>query len=209
MKRIGIKYFPEITKQLKPIYRTHNIELVHRNDSSLKNALGSIKDVPPDIHKSGIYRIACSHCGIAYYGQSVRKLFVRFKEHIQSAHWKTKTSVGKHISESGHVINISDLTLVQEVRQTWKLELYEAIHIKKNSHMTLMNADDGNVNSRLLKLFATKRTVDQNIIDLTNETLNESINEEFFDCESSTGESEWVTYSESERTLTLLTIFDF
>lgn len=46
VKRIGIKYFPEITKQLKPIYRTHNIELVHRNDSSLKNALGSIKDVP-------------------------------------------------------------------------------------------------------------------------------------------------------------------
>lgn len=59
VKRIRIRYFPRVTSLLKPLYRSHNFELVHRNDSSLKNALGSIKDIPPDLHKSGIYRIQC------------------------------------------------------------------------------------------------------------------------------------------------------
>jgi len=72
VKRIGVKYFPSITKLLKPIYKRHGLEVVHRNDGSLKNALGSIKDVPPDIHKSGIYRIQCSNCGRYYFGMSVR-----------------------------------------------------------------------------------------------------------------------------------------
>lgn len=124
--RIGIKYFPKITSKLKPFYRSHKLELVQRSDFSLKNALGSIKDVPPDLHKSGIYRIMCNLCGICYFGMSSRKLFVRFLEHIKSANWKNKSAIGRHISISGHSINISDLSLVQEVRQIWKLELYEA-----------------------------------------------------------------------------------
>lgn len=74
MKRVGVRYYPEVTEKLKPIFRSHNLEVVHRSDGSLKQALGSIKDTPPDLHKSGIYRIQCGHCGRYYFGSSVLPL---------------------------------------------------------------------------------------------------------------------------------------
>ncbi len=167
---------------MKPIFKLHNLELVHRSDGSLKQALGSIKDVPPDLHKSGVYRIQCSICGRLYFGMSIRKLFVRFNEHIHSARWKTKTAVGKHIFSSKHQINISELKLVQEVRQKWKIEYFEAIHIYKNKHQNLLNEDLGNIVSPLLDLFTLEKIIDNDVVDLTNETHDVSIDEEFFDC---------------------------
>lgn len=183
-KRIGIRFYPEITRLLKPIYRRWNLELVHRNEGPLMNLLGTTKDIPPDLHKSGIYRIQCSHCGRFYIGLTVRKLFVRFNEHIKSANWKQKSAVGKHIFSSNHHINISELELLKPVRQMWKIEYYEAIHIHRHKHENLLNVDDGNVKSPLLKLFLVKLSIDDNVIDLTEDTPNSSFNETvFYECE--------------------------
>lgn len=184
-KRVSIRYYPEITKLLRPVYRSFNIELVHRNDGSLKDALGTTKDVPPDLHKSGIYRIQCSCCGRYYFGMTIRKLFVRFNEHVNSARWKKKTAVGRHIFSSNHHVNISELKLIKPVRHLWKIEYFEAIHIHRHKHENLLNIDNGNVESPLLDLFVLERKVDTNVIDLisdTEDTLNSSMDGSFYDC---------------------------
>lgn len=90
--RVGMTHYPKVTTLLKPLFREYQIEIVHRNDTSLKNALGSIKDIPPDLHKSGIYRIQCRTCGRFYFGMSIRKLFIRFNDYAKSARWKRKTA---------------------------------------------------------------------------------------------------------------------
>lgn len=77
MKRVGVRYYPDVTNKLKPIFRAHKVE-------SARSALGSIKDVPPDLHKSGIYRVQCSTCGSYYFGLTIRKLYVRFNEYVNS-----------------------------------------------------------------------------------------------------------------------------
>jgi hypothetical protein len=182
-QRVGVRFFPEVTKELKPIFRMYDLELVHRNEGSLRQALGSAKDPVPELHKSGIYRIKCSCCGRMYYGMTIRKLFERFNEHIDSARWRRKTAVGCHIFSSKHHVNISELKLIQPVNQKWKIEYYEAIHIHKNKHQILLNMDDGNITSPLLDLFVLERIVDSNIIDLTKDTPNTSIDESFHDCE--------------------------
>lgn len=42
-----------------------------------------------------------------------------------------------------------------------------SIQIKKNAHMNLLlNVDEGNIKSVLLRLFETKRTVDEQIISI-------------------------------------------
>lgn len=38
--RVDVRFYPEVTKKLKPIYATHDMELIHRNDGSLKQLLG-------------------------------------------------------------------------------------------------------------------------------------------------------------------------
>ena len=143
------------------------MEIVYRGEGSLKQLVGSLKDKIPDLHKSGIYRIQCSCCGRAYYGMTIRKLFVRFNEHVKSAGWKSKTAIGKHIFSAKHEVHISELKLIQPINQTWKVEYYEAIHIHMHKHENLLNTDDGNITSPLLKLFTLERRIDENIISLT------------------------------------------
>lgn len=184
LRRIGIRYFPRVTDKLKPIYAAHDMEIVHRNEGTIQQLLGSIEDVPPDLHKSGIYRIQCSCCGRIYFGMTIRKLFIRFNGHVNSAKWKTKTAVGKHIFTTKHEVHISDLKLIQEVRQHWKIAYYEAIHIHKNKHQNLLNANLGDITSPLLKLFTLKRIIDKDIIDLTEDTEDDTSDDEYLDCES-------------------------
>lgn len=184
VQRVGMKYHPSITKQLKPVFRNHKLQLVHRNDSSLRMALGSIKDVHPVLHKSGIYSVTCRTCGRIYFGKSIRKIYIRYNEHEHSANWRNKTAVGKHIFTTRHNVNISGLKLVQQVTNHKKIEWYEAIHIQKNWHKNLLNMDKGSVNSPLLSLFRVKRRVDPGVIDLIKSSADSSIDESFYDCES-------------------------
>lgn len=182
-KRVSVRYFPLITNQIKEVYKEHDLELVFRNDGSLRQHLGTTKDKPLDLHRSGIYRIQCGCCGRLYFGLTVRKLFERFNEHIKSTNWKNKTAVGRHIFSTQHDIHISDLKLIQPIATRWKIEYFEAIHIHKHRHENLLNIDDGNITSPLLRLFTIERKTDTHIIDLTNDTPNTSIDEIFYECE--------------------------
>lgn len=74
-------------------------------------------------------------------------------------------------------------TFVQQVTNPNKIEWYEAIHIHRNYHKNLLNADKGSVSSPILKLFEVKRKLDQNVIDLALDSPDSSIDETFFDCE--------------------------
>lgn len=120
-------------KELKKIYRVHGLEVVHRSDYSLKQSSGSIKYIPPDIHKSGICSIQCRSYWTIYYGMSVMKLYERYYERESSANWKTKTAVGAHISDN-HKVHISGLKLVQSVGTDWNTEYYGTIQIHKIKH---------------------------------------------------------------------------
>lgn len=172
-----------ITKSISPVYREHDIEIVFRNDGSLRQCLGTVKDKPLNLHKAGVYRIQCGCCGRMYYGMTVRKLFERFNEHVNSVRWKRKTAVGRHMFITEHKVNISELKLIQPVATGWRLEYYEAIHIHKHKHENLLNLDDGNITSPLY-LFTIERTTDENVIELFEDTPNKSFEgEEFFDCE--------------------------
>ncbi len=44
--------------------------------------------------------------------------------------------------------------------------------------------DDGNIKSPLLQLSLAQRQVDENVIDLIEDTLGSSMCESFYDCES-------------------------
>lgn len=64
------------------------------------------------------------------------------------------------------------------------MEFYEAIHIYKNKHRNLLNLDNGNMKSPLLELFAIERKYDRDVIDLTQDTPNVSLDDEsYYECE--------------------------
>ena len=67
------------------------------------------------------------------------------------------SSVAKHINQNPtHVIKTCDITLLRQVNEPWKLDVYESIAIKQNEDKHLLNDDLGNVQSVLVDLFSCK-----------------------------------------------------
>lgn len=172
VKRIGIRYFPNVTKKLKPIFKDHELQVVHSNNGSLRQLLGSAKDKLPKLNRSGIYKIVCKHCSREYYGKTIRSVETRANEHFKSTNWKSKTAVGKHLFYNPtHKSDINDCSLVQEVQNRWTIECYESIHIHKNKHKNLLNEDLGNVKSSLLSLFTKSNTDEEQSNTHTDDTI--------------------------------------
>lgn len=155
-RRIGLPYYPAVTKVLAPMFRKHDLEIVPKSGNTLRSILGSNKDSIPMLKKSGIYEVSCqSGCDAVYYGKTIRNIEKRFNEHMyQFKNGNSeKSGVAKHLIENGHKIDISNIKLVQEVNENRHIEIFETIHIRKNKHKNLMNADMGNVQSTLMNIF--------------------------------------------------------
>jgi len=156
-----IPFFPKITNKLATIFAKHGVRLAYTNEGKLRNQLGSPKDATPTLEKSGIYELTCQTCGAVYVGQTRRTVIKRYKEHLACVRKNPdRSSVATHIvdnisrNQPDHVIPIENVRLLKEVRQRRRLDLYECIYIHKhkNRGTTLMNADDGNVQSCLFNL---------------------------------------------------------
>lgn len=155
-RRIGLPYYPTVTKALAPVFRKHDLEIVPKSGNTLRSILGSNKDSIPMLKRSGIYEVSCqSDCDALYYGKTIRNIEKRFYEHMyQFKNGNSeKSSVAKHLIENGHKIDISNIKLVQEVNENRHIEIFETIHIRKNKHKNLMNGDMGNVQSTLMNIF--------------------------------------------------------
>ena len=90
------------SEQLRVCFRTSN---------TVSKSLVNTKDKIPVTHRSGVYRIKCSHpdCNVCYIGQSGRRIETRVKEHsklieknISRFITNTFSPFANHIIEAGH-----------------------------------------------------------------------------------------------------------
>ena len=73
--------------------------------------------------------------------------------HFKSKNSNNKSGVAKHLIENKHIIDISNIQLVQGVRNNNKIDIIESTHIRQNRQTNLMNEDTGNVQSTLINIF--------------------------------------------------------
>ena len=62
VRRIGMPYYPLVTKNLTPVFRKHDFEFAPKSSTTLKLLLSSNKDPIQFLKKSGIhtiYEISC------------------------------------------------------------------------------------------------------------------------------------------------------
>ena len=108
IRRIGMPYYPAVTKIIAPVFREHDIIFASRSTGTLKSLIGSNQDDTPMLKKSGIYEVSCqSDCDAVYYGKIIRNIEKRFNEHMCQFNIgnQDKTSVAKQIIESNHSID--------------------------------------------------------------------------------------------------------
>ena len=125
---VTIQYNTEHVQVLSPILKNHGMQLAYRSNHNLKSSLMNNKIKPPDLAKSGVYKINCDICNKIYIGQSGRKISDRLKEHI-----KDKNSpMGIHLADTGHTINNNNIQLLHHVHKSQKMNLLEEMEIQRH-----------------------------------------------------------------------------
>lgn len=161
--RVCLTYAPKITNKLKSAFRKQNMQIVYRTQNKLSNFLGSTKDKPKILEKSGIYQIICPCCQFTYYGQTRRQVQIRYREHLGSIrnNQPSKSSVAEHALNNLHLnfnkvdeaFDKGELKLLKAVMNPMRLDAYESYYIHRHAkikpNVGLMNSDSGNVTSYL------------------------------------------------------------
>lgn len=152
-KRIAIEYHPHIFGRLKSEFKNHNIDLIPRSSTKIKNLMHSTKDHIDNDNKSGVYAATCSTCSKQYIGQTIRQLKVRKKEHIRNIKNKESYASGlaEHILTERHSIDDTHFSLLEHESNRRRLNVLESMHIHL-THENNVNRDDGPSYSSLFHL---------------------------------------------------------
>ena len=122
---------------------------------------------------SGVYRVPCGECELAYYGQTMRPIKVRLGEHRTACKYGhlDKSDIARHCEDTGHMINWegSHRLALCERRRMDRL-IRESIEIK--SHADVMNTTA--VEKSLGPIFNTILTNRKRLFVEENESLPRS-----------------------------------
>ena len=107
--------------------------------------LGNPKDKSDSTEKSGIYKIDCENCRMYYIGQTSRAARVRFEEHISKFRRRQydSSAVAAHMHFNEHTSDINNLTLLEPVSDTRKLDFLETSYINSVDPDLLLNREGG------------------------------------------------------------------
>lgn len=149
-QRIILPFCPPMCFKFNNLFKKVNLAPVFVSKNKVKNFICNNKDKIEILNKSGIYSIECS-CGYKYVGQSRRAIDVRWVEHNKNIarNEPEKSSVAYHYLEYiDHDLNKNNFKMEKVVSDPYKLNAYETIYMKKNSHR-LMNTQPPPIESIL------------------------------------------------------------
>lgn len=150
--RNSFNYFPSLTNKMKNVLKKHDVQMVFSSKNQLSNLLGGTKDTITPTDKSGICMATCS-CGKKYIGLTKRALKKRITEHLRYVRNEDteETALTEHVVTNKHKISPTSFKLLEGVRDVYKLNIAESLHIFKN-RASVVNKDNGNAYSTLFEL---------------------------------------------------------
>lgn len=148
---ISLPFYPKVTNKLSNILHKYNIQVVTRNNNTLRNELCNYKDKQMPLTTSGIYEVSCRDCDSKYRGQTRRAIQDRAKEHhsatLHRQDWKS--SVAVHMLEEDH--RIGRIKRLKYVREDSKLDSWESHYISRCPSPS-MNKEPAPIQSYLYQL---------------------------------------------------------
>ena len=137
--RISLPYHHSLSKPLKKILTSYDIDVTFSSATTLRDTLTNVKSpTPPHLTPNAIYSIPCKDCPASYIGQTYRPILKRIKEHKASTdkHRSDSTlefnisAVAQHAIESNHTIAWSQTSVLTTTSSRYHLNLAEHAAIK-------------------------------------------------------------------------------
>ena len=135
--KTSLPYHPTLSKDLKKILTTHDIQVTDSSGPTLRNILTKTKTTPPPyMTQNLIYEIPCKDCSASYDGQTKRPILKRTKEHeadyrLGPADAKlAKCGPAHHARTTGHTMAWDRTSILTSTKHTSQLDLTEHAAIK-------------------------------------------------------------------------------
>jgi len=80
-KWTAFTYFSPLIRQITNLFKDTNINIAFRTTNTIQQQLS--REINNSTNPSGIYKLQCNTCKMAYIGQSGRSIATRYKEHIR------------------------------------------------------------------------------------------------------------------------------
>ena len=131
--------------------RQHNVPVAMKAYKTLKGVLVHPKDKQDkeDVTEC-VYKVPCANCDKTYIGETGRKFGVRLQEHRTEVESKTrrtftrshrassltehnKSALTDHATQENHVINWSQVMVIDREPERFTRWIKEAVHIRKDN----------------------------------------------------------------------------
>ena len=96
-----------LSLKIKPIASKYGIRTVLRQSCTLGTTLPNQMERSDPLLTSGVYKVPCGDCELAYYGQSMRPIKLRLGEHKTAVKYGhlDRSDLARHCEVTGHKIN--------------------------------------------------------------------------------------------------------
>ena len=142
-----IPFYGKLSTKIETILKNRGINVCCKNNGTLRNLIGGLKNKKQDKKCSGIYEIGCDDCNQKYVGQTRRRIEERDREHAWACNVERtdRSSVAEHCVENKH--KKGKCNLLKEVKNPIFLDAYESLYIDKERD--LMNTGEPPIKSVL------------------------------------------------------------
>ena len=117
---IPYMYVRGVSKAVRCALAQLKVRVCYKPHRTLRQLLSNLKDIIPDLQKSGaVYQIPCASCSASYIGQSGRRLEQRIKEHrrvVATADLRL-SALAEHVWTNEHPVdwrNVKILTVTND-----------------------------------------------------------------------------------------------
>ena len=140
---ISLPYIQGVNEKLARIYKKHDITLVSKPDTTIRDLLVKPKDRTDKKKICGsIYKINCRDCDSFYLGESSRQLTIRLAEHHKSNRdGDQKSATSEHVIKTGHCMDFENTEVIDCDTRYYQRKIKEAIWIR--THKPQINRDVG------------------------------------------------------------------
>jgi hypothetical protein len=109
-------------KQITNLYKHTNVKIAFKCNNKISQLMKpNTTNNTPYYNKSGIYKLTCNTCKLAYIGQTSRSLKLRFQEHIRFI-WQNnpQSAYAQHILQNRHEYGPIErlMTILKPLRDT-------------------------------------------------------------------------------------------
>lgn len=144
----SLPYLGNISNNIARILTSQipKLKISFKCKTNIKSLFSKTKDKTKKLEKSGIYRLACGDCPVAYVGRTTRSLEVRIKEHLSRPE---KSAFGHHINFSKHNFSPTKNSKILHnipVNNYRKMNLLEDLEILRELQKNPVNCVNTQVN---------------------------------------------------------------